>query len=237
MFCLDMIYLDALFLEKKTAREIRDEKKGEHIMETKQTIDHPVDPSALGLFGLAMVTLVASSQKLGITSGVSYVIPWAIFLGALAQLIAGILDYKKKNVFGATAFCAYGLFWFGMAFSWLINAGALGDTLQTGVDTHQMGFAFIGYFVLTLFLTIGATQTNKVLFFIFVFIDFLFLGLSVSNFIAEGSTHELFHNIAAYSELIIAILSFYGSGANVLNNHFGFSLLPIGKPMNLFTKK
>ena len=64
------------------------------------------DPSALGLFGLAMVTLVASSQKLGITTGVSYVLPWAIFLGAFAQIIAGVLDYKKKNVFGATAFCA-----------------------------------------------------------------------------------------------------------------------------------
>lgn len=43
------------------------------------------DPSALGLFGLAMVTLVASSQKLGITEGLSFVIPWAIFLGAFAQ--------------------------------------------------------------------------------------------------------------------------------------------------------
>ena len=86
-----------------------------------------VDPSALGLFGLAMVTLVAASQKLGITNGISYVLPWAVFLGALAQLAAGALDYKKKNVFGATAFCAYGFFWLGMALSWLIGAGVLGE--------------------------------------------------------------------------------------------------------------
>jgi len=46
------------------------------------------DPSAIGLFGLAMVTLVASSQKLGLTEGVSLVLPWAIFLGATAQLLA-----------------------------------------------------------------------------------------------------------------------------------------------------
>ena len=85
-----------------------DNKKGEMLMaeESKHA-----DPSALGLFGLAMVTLVASSQKLGITSGTALVIPWAIFLGALAQLYAGVLDYKKKNVFGALAFCAYGFFW------------------------------------------------------------------------------------------------------------------------------
>lgn len=196
-----------------------------------------VDPTALGLFGLAMVTIVASSQKLGLTSGVSYVIPWAVFLGGLAQLIAGFLDYKKGNVFGGTAFCAYGLFWFGMALSWMTNLGVLGEQMQVGVDTRQMGFAFLGYLIMTIFLTIGASRTNKVLFFIFVFIDLLFLGLTISTFVQEGSMHEAFHMLAAYSELIIALLSFYGSGANVLNNHFGYAFLPIGKPFDWFAKK
>lgn len=198
---------------------------------------HHVDPSALGLFGLAMVTLVASSQKLGITSGVAYVIPWAVFLGAIAQLIAGVLDYKKGNVFGATAFCAYGLFWFGMATSWLTNLGVFGAKLQENVDPHQMGFAFIGYLILTLFLTIGAMETNKVLFFIFALIDVLFIGLAVSTLAGEGALHTAFHNLAAYAELGIALLSFYGAGANVLNNHFGRAFLPIGKPFRVFVKK
>lgn len=196
-----------------------------------------VDPSALGLFGLAMVTLVASSQKLELTTGVSYVIPWAIFLGALAQLVAGILDYKKKNVFGATAFCAYGFFWLAMAASWMINLGAWGTALKNNVDTRQMGFAFLGYLILTLFLVIGALETNKVLFFIFVFIALLFLGLTVSTFITAGPVHSGFHKLAAYAELIIALLSFYGSGANVLNNHFGYALFPIGKPFGVFIKR
>lgn len=195
-----------------------------------------VDPSALSLFGLAMVTLVAASQKLGITNGISYVLPWAVFLGALAQLAAGALDYKKKNVFGATAFCAYGFFWLGMALSWLIGAGVLGEALKASADPRQMAFAFLGYLFLTLFLTIGATQTNKVLFFIFVLIDALFIGLAVSNFISEGPVHEVFHNMAAAAELGIALLSFYGSGANVLNNHFGRTFLPVGKPMEIFSK-
>jgi len=189
-----------------------------------------VDPSALGLFGLAIVTLVASSQKLGITSGVAYVIPWAIFLGAFAQLVAGILDYKKGNVFGATAFCGYGFFWLAMATSWLINVGAFGTILKENVNINQMGFAFIGYLILTIFLTIGSLSTNKVLFFIFLFIDFLFLGLSVSTLIPTGNVHIFFHDIAGVSELIISLLSFYGCGANVLNNHFGRTFLPIGRP-------
>lgn len=196
-----------------------------------------VDPTALGLFGLGMVTLVASSQKLGITSGQAYIIPWAIFLGALAQLVAGILDYKKQNVFGGTAFCAYGLFWLAMAASWLMKLGSFGKALQENIDTAQMGFAFVGYLIITVFLTIGAAETNKVLFFIFVFIDLLFLGLAVSTFVPSGSAHTVFHYIAAFSELFIAVLSFYGSGANVLNNHFGRSFLPIGKPFGVFVKR
>jgi succinate-acetate transporter protein len=195
------------------------------------------DPSALGLFGLAIVTLVASSQKLEITEGLSLIIPWAVFLGALAQLVAGILDYKNGNVFGGTAFCAYGLFWLGMALSWLIQTGALGAALSSGVDPRQTGFAFLGYFIMTVFLTIGAARTNKVLFAIFVCISLLFLGLFISVLFHESALAEPFHALAAISELAIAILSFYGSGANVLNNHFGKTFLPIGKPIIAGTEK
>lgn len=194
--------------------------------DTKQTF---TDPTALGLFGLAMVTLVASSEKLGITAGASYEIPWVLFLGATAQLIAGLLDFKKGNSFGGTAFCAYGLFWYSMGLTWLINMGALGEVLRTSIDTKQLGFAFIGYLIITVFFMIGSTKTNKVLFFIFFFIALLFLGLSVSYFCSEGAIHEVAHMLAAISELIISILSFWGAGANILNTLLGREFVPIGK--------
>ena len=60
------------------------------------------NPTALGLFGLAIVTFVASSQKLGITTGLSFVIVYALFLGATAQLIACILDFLHENIWGGT---------------------------------------------------------------------------------------------------------------------------------------
>lgn len=189
------------------------------------------DPSALGLFGLAMVTLVASSQKLGITSGVSLVIPWAIFLGASAQLMACINDFKHNNHFGATAFGAYAFFWFSMAMSWFIQNGVFGEKLAEAADVKQLGVAFIGYLIFTAFMTIGAMETNKVLFLIFLMIDFLFIGLSCS---VLGIAEHAMHNLAAYSELVIALLSFYGCAANVLNNHFGKTFLPIGKPFGIF---
>lgn len=189
------------------------------------------DPSALGLFGLAMVTLVASSQKLGWTTGVGGILPWAIFLGSFAQLFACINDFKKDNVFGATAFGGFALFWLGVATTWLVQNGVLGESLAKGFDVKQLGFAFIGYLIFSVFMTIGAMETNKVLFFIFVLIDFLFIGLSFSTL---GINPHLFHEIAAYSELGIAIFSFYGSAGNVLNKHFGKEFLPLGKPFGIF---
>lgn len=189
------------------------------------------DPSALGLFGLAMVTLVASSQKLGITTGLSFVIPWAVFLGAFAQLFACINDSKRNNTFGTTAFGAYAFFWMGVAASWMIKMGVFGEKLASNVDPKQLGFAFLGYLVFTIFMTIGAMETNKVLFAIFFFINLLFIGLTLDSF---GIMGEFPHKLAAYSELIIAILSFYGSGASVLNAHFEKTFLPVGKPFGIF---
>jgi succinate-acetate transporter protein len=193
---------------------------------------HP-DPSALGLFGLAMVTLVASSQKLGLTSDTSLVVPWAVFLGAMAQLLAGKLDYNKGNVFGATAFCGYGFFWLAVAFSWLIQHGLFGQAMMDAADPKQLGVGFLGYLIFTVYMTVAATETNKVLLIIFVLIDFLFLGLCLSAF---GVAHQFFHNVAAVSELLIAVFSFYGSAANVFKNHFGRDVLPIGKPLGIFKK-
>lgn len=184
------------------------------------------DPTPLGLFGLAMVTLVASSLKLGLTSGVSYVLPWVVFLGASAQLYACIQDAKKNNVFGATAFGAYAFFWYAMAFTWLIQTGAFGEELASRIDGNQLGIAFIGYLIFTLYMTVGALATNKVLFLIFVCIDFLFLGLSLSTL---GLAHDFFHMVAAVAEFIIALLSFYGSGAIIINTQMGRTVLPLGK--------
>jgi len=204
-----------------------------NVKETQEVKIVTADPSAIGLFGLAVITLVASSQKLGITQGVSLIIPWALFLGALAQLFASANDFKHNNTFGATAFGAYGFFWLGVAFTWLIQNGVLGEKLAKAADPKQLGFAFLAYLIFTIFMTIGAMETHKVLFLIFFFIDFLFLGLTLSTL---GIAPEFGHELAAYSELIISLLSFYGSAASVLNNHFGRVFLPVGKPFGIFKK-
>ncbi len=199
-------------------------------MQTNETKITTADPSALGLFGLAIVTLVASSQKLGLTTGTSLIIPWSLFLGAIAQLIAAFSDSKRNNVFGLTAFGAYGLFWLGVTMTWMINLGVFGEAMANSIDIRQLGVAFIGFFIFSLVMTVASTKTNKVLFIAFIFIDLLFLGLSLSTVWGIEAGHAL----AAYSELITSIVAFYGFSATILNAIFEKTILPVGKPLDIF---
>ncbi|MGL6064962.1 MAG: acetate uptake transporter [Fusobacteriaceae bacterium] len=191
------------------------------------------DLSGLGLFGLSMITLIASAYKLGFLSGVSLLVPWAIILGSIAQLIACAIDVKHNNTFGATAFGGYGVFWLAIAFSWMIELGVFGEAMKAASDPKAYGFAYLGYLVFSLVMTVGAVKTNKVLFLIFVLIDFLFIGLTFSSF---GIMKHQMHMLAAYSELLISIVGFYGFAGTILNKHLGVELLPLGGPVWVLKK-
>lgn len=195
-------------------------------MEINKVKVEVADPTTLGLFGLAIVTFVASSQKLGLTDGLSFVLPWAIFLGGFAQLIAAMFDFKHNNLFGATAFSAYGLFWLGMGMSWLIKLGCMGDTLAAATDSAQLGFMFAGYAILSLVLTISTVKMSKAMFVLMSLIVVLFLGLSLDAF---GCGH-IWHSIAAYAEMGIALVAFYVLSAKYLSGFFGKNMLPVGSP-------
>ena len=187
------------------------------------------DPSGLGIFGLALVTLVASSQKLGFTSGHSLIIPWALFLGGAAQLIASSQDFKLKNLFGATAFGAYGLFWISVAFSWMFRMGTFGQELAAAADIKQLGMVFMAYLIFSLYMTVAAMETNKALFAIVALIDVLFLGLMLDAFGFAG-----WGTVAAVTELLISLVGFYAACGATLNNHFGRKVIPLGKPFGIF---
>lgn len=191
------------------------------------------DPSCLGLFGLAMVTLVASTEKLGWTTGLGFVLPWAIFLGAVAQLIACVIDFKKNNLFGATAFGAYGLFWIAMSFAWCVKLGVLGETLAASADGAQLGVAFIGYLLFSLFMTIAACETNKALLTIIALINVLFITLALASFGIAASVNK---TIAGWVELAISLAGFYAAAGAMLNNHLGRIAVPMGAPLGRFKK-
>lgn len=190
------------------------------------------DPTALGVFGLSMVTFVAASAKMGWTTGVAYLIPWALFLGSIAQIWASSIDFKKNNYFGAIVLGAYGLFWIAVAMHWAMSLGLLGN-IGDKADPRQLGVACIGYFIFSLFIMVAALEANKVFFAILVLINVLLPSLALSIF---GINVPLFGALAAYSELGIALLGFYCAGAVFLNSFFGRALLPLGKPFGLIRK-
>ena len=200
------------------------------VMETKIVMS---DPTALGVFGLATVTFVAASAKLGWTSGVTFLIPWALFLGSIAQIWASTIDFKKNNYFGAIVLGAYGLFWIAVAMHWAISLGWFGPLDPAKADPRQFAFACIAYFIFSLFIMVAAFEVNKVFAAILILINVLLPALALSIL---GVAPAFWSAAAAWSELAIALLGFYAAGAIFINSYFGRTLLPLGAPLGLIAK-
>ena len=203
-----------------------------HVTETKIVLS---DPTALGVFGLAMVTFVASSQKMGWTTGVTYLIPWALFLGSIAQIWASTIDFRKNNYFGAIVLGVYGLFWVAVAMHWATSLGWFGK-LAADADPRQLAFACIGYGIFSLFIMVASFEANKVFACILVLINILLPALAISLLRKGTPLGHVCHKAAAWSELLISLLGFYAAGAVFLNSYFGRTLLPLGRPMGWIRK-
>lgn len=193
------------------------------------------DPTALGVFGLSMVTFVAASQKMGWTTGVTYIIPWALFLGSLAQIWASTIDFRKNNYFGAIVLGAYGLFWVAVAMHWAISLGWFGKVDVTA-DPKQLAFACIGYTIFSLFIMVAAFEANRVFAAILVLINILLPALAISILQKGTAVGTMCSGLAAWSELGISLLGFYAAGAVFLNSYFGRTLLPLGRPLGWIRK-
>ena len=190
------------------------------------------DPTALGVFGLAMVTFVASTQKMGWTTGSTYIIPWALFLGSAAQIWASTVDFKKNNYFGSIVLGVYGLFWAAVAMHWAISQGWFGP-VDAKADVRQLAYACFGYFFFSMFIMVASFEANKVFAIILVLINVLLPSLGFSIL---GINHELFSPLAAWSELLISLFGFYAAGALFLNSYFGRVILPMGAPFGFIKK-
>ena len=191
------------------------------------------DPTALGLFSLAIIALVESTDELGLTHGFTFIVPGVFFLGGIAQLFAASLDARNNSIFGTTVWGMYGVFWISHAIIMMMQSGFFGSTIQSSGDVRQLGIAYLGYLIFSIFVTIAAMETNKVLFFVLLLLDFEFLGLFLSSFDIMYSTT---YYMGAVAELLVAILSFYGAGAVLINTCFQKALLPLGKPFGVFVK-
>jgi len=181
---------------------------------------HAADPAPLGLIGLAVATLVLASTDLGLVSpeAKSLMIPWVLFFGATAQLIAGTIEFKRNNIFGATVFTTYSMTMYAIALTLFI-------TIFTGVefDIAHYGFGLIAILVFSLIATTASLITNKMLFIILIFVDLAVIALI---------PHYLFGITAFPAGVFLlgtSVSSFYTAMAILLNNMAGKTILPLGK--------
>lgn len=200
------------------------------ISETKIVMS---DPTAMGVFGLSMATFVASSQKMGWTTGVINLVPWLLFLGSIAQVWAASVDFKKNNYFGSIVLGVYGLFWGAVAMHFAIAQGWFGPIDPAKADAKQLAFACLGYFFFSLFIMVAAFEANKMFAIILVLINILLPSLALSIF---GVNPPLCSALAAWTELLISLLGFYTAGAIFLNSYFGRPIVPLGKPFGFIQK-
>lgn len=180
------------------------------------------EPAPLGLIGLAVAALVLASTDLGLASSAakSLMIPWTLFLGATAQLIAGLTDFKRNNIFGAIAFTTYSLLWYAVSLTLYISIFG-----GVPVDLNHYAFGLIGFLFFSLILTLGSLMTNKAFMAILVFIDLAILAL-VSH-ILVGSTEVLVGVFLVF----VSLFSFYGAMAILINNMAGKVVFPMGDPV------
>jgi succinate-acetate transporter protein len=182
------------------------------------------EPAALGLIGLAVAALVLASADLQLipnTPSKSLMIPWVLFFGATAQIIAGAMEFKRNNIFGATVFSVYAMTMYSIALSLFINN-------STAVNQGNLGHyavGLIGILVFSIIATIASVMTNKILFSILIAVD-LAVALLIPHYLYEMSAVP-----AGVFLLLTSVLSFYAAAAILLNTMAGKTILPVGKPL------
>ena len=142
------------------------------------------EPAALGLFGLAVAALILGAADAGLTSGVSksLMIPWVLFFGATAQLIASLMDFKRNNIFGATVFCVYAMTMFSIALTLFIT-----QFTDIQIDITHYAYGLIAILIFSLIATIASCMINKLLFAILIAVDLAVIFFNTSLFVRLSS--------------------------------------------------
>lgn len=182
--------------------------------------DRTANPSPLGFTGLGLSAVLLSLSYIGLYPVDSMIVSMAIFLGGFAQVFAGIMAWKKGSVFGGTAFCAFGLFWFSLAglilmplFGWIAGPEPL------ALAAYLFLWGVYTFIMLIATLKLG----SKAIMFVFVTLFILFILLAIVN--ATGNTGLLV--IAGYVGLIMGLGALYTALGEVLNDAYGRTVVPI----------
>ena len=171
------------------------------------------NPAPLGLCAFALTTFVLSAANAKLFVGAEIVVGLALFYGGLAQLLAGMWEFKTGNTFGATAFSSYGAFWL-----------AVGASLQLKLIPNEAAFGFflIGWTLFTGIMLLASLKTNLALITVFalLFVTFLLLAIDALG----GGTKQM----GGYFGLATAAAAWYTALAGLLSSMPSAFTLPVG---------
>jgi succinate-acetate transporter protein len=186
--------------------------------------DATANPAPLGLFGFGMTTVLLNLRNAGIFEMNAMILAMGICYGGAAQIIAGIMEFKKANTFGTTAFISYGFFWLSLVVLILLPQFT-SPTLKA--DNTAMGAYLTMWGLFTFGLFIATLRMSRALQVIFFTLTVLFFLLAYGDF-AQASTG--FKHFTGYEGIVCGFSAFYAGVAQVLNEAYGKTVLPLGLP-------
>ncbi|MCI3277307.1 acetate uptake transporter [Streptomyces cylindrosporus] len=188
------------------------------------TTDSPniADPGPLGLAAFAATTFVLSTFNADLITDkklVAVVLPLALFYGGLAQLLAGMWEFRKANTFGATAFTSFGAFWLAYA----AYAKFVADGLPASTAHQATGLFLLVWAVFTVYMTVAATRTTGAILAVFVTLSATFIVLCIGDFAQSPDTTKA----GGWLGLVTAVCAWYASFAGVTNSTYQRSVVPV----------
>jgi succinate-acetate transporter protein len=179
------------------------------------------DPGPLGLAAFALTTFLLSAVNAHWTNGNSAgtaFLGYALAYGGLIQLLAGMWEFRRGNVFAATAFSSYGGFWIGL-FVWIRVAPA--------ASGHDLGWILLAFAIFNMYMLLMATQVNLAVFLVFLTLELTEIFLFIGNFTSSAGLSQ----VGGYLGVITALVAWYTSAAGVSGGIGGRIILPVGKPL------
>ena len=186
-----------------------------------QIQDTTGNPAPLGLLGFGMTTVLLNLHNAGFYELNSMILAMGICYGGAAQIIAGIMEWKKGNTFATTAFVSYGLFWLSLVA--LIVLPKIGWGAPSNDTAMASYLAMWGLFTAVMFL--GTLRLNRALQVVFATLTILFFMLAIGDF-ADASPG--FRHLTGYEGIFCGFSAIYAGLAQVLNELFGKTVLPLG---------
>jgi succinate-acetate transporter protein len=186
--------------------------------------DTTSNPAPLGLLGFGMTTVLLNIHNAGFYPLNTMILAMGIFYGGIAQIIAGIMEWKKGNTFGTTAFTSYGLFWLTLVGLWLLPVHGTTTTIAATTKGPAAAYFFMwGLFTLVMF--IGTLRLNRALQVVFLSLTVLFFLLCIRDGANIGG---VFAKFVGYEGIFCGLSAIYAALAQVLNEVYGRVVLPIG---------